>query len=65
MIFSWRNALSELKDVKELHPFADTNPYKNAHRTARKNLKSILRITNFQTNREMSIKELVLTNTLK
>ena len=62
--FQLENALSELKDVKELHPFTDTNPYKNALNSSQE-LKEYLKDTDFKTNRQMSIKEAeALTNTL-
>lgn len=62
--FQLENALSELKDVKELHPFTDTNPYKNALNSSQE-LKEYLKDTDFKTNRQMSIEEAeALTNTL-
>ena len=62
--FQLENALSELKDVKELHPFTDTNPYKNALNSSQE-LKEYLKDTDFKANRQMSIEEAeALTNTL-
>lgn len=54
--FQIENALSELKDVKELHPFTDTNPYKNILSTSQE-LKEYFKNVDFKSNRQMSIEE--------
>ncbi len=62
--FQIENALSELKDVKELHPFTDTNPYKNVLSISQE-LKEYFKNVDFKSNRQMSIEEAEeLTNTL-
>ena len=54
--FQIENALSELKDVKELHPFTDTNPYKNVLSISQE-LKEYFKNVDFKSNRQMSIEE--------
>ena len=54
--FQLENALSELKDVKELHPFTDTNPYKNVLSISQE-LKEYFKNVDFKSNRQMSIEE--------
>ena len=54
--FQIENALSELKDVKELHPFTDANPYKNVLSISQE-LKEYFKNVDFKSNRQMSIEE--------
>ncbi len=54
--FQLENALYELKNVKELHAFTDSNPYKDILNRSVE-LKEYLKDKNFKTNRQMSIEE--------
>lgn len=50
------NALYELKNVKELHPFTDVNPYKDIFARSEE-LKNCFKDTTIKTNRRMNITE--------
>ncbi len=54
--FQLENALSELKNVKELHAFNDSNPYKDILARSQE-LKEYFKDTGLQTDRQMSIEE--------
>ena len=54
--FQLENALSELKNVKELHAFNDSNPYKDILARSQE-LKEYFKDTGLQTYRQMSIEE--------
>ena len=50
------NTLYELKNVKELHPFTDVNPYKDIFARSQE-LKEYFKDTTITTNRRMNITE--------
>ena len=52
--FQLENALSELKNVKELHAFNESNPYKDILARSQE-LKEYFKDTGLHTNRHMSI----------
>lgn len=54
--FQLENALSELKNVKELHAFTDSNPYKDILSRSEE-LKEYFKDKKIQTDRHMSIEE--------
>lgn len=54
--FQLENALSELKNVKELHAFNESNPYKDILARSQE-LKEYFKDTGLHTNRHMSIEE--------